>query len=460
MKKHLLLTLMLLVTLLTATTFGLSLYAYTAQKQAMSAMMRAYVLDMVENFADGFTAPKGHMMGRGYGMRTMHLRMLSANPALPGGEAGGVLFLGNGGKILAASPEAEKLLPLWQNVSQDLEPREVTDAAGRVYFIAARTLQAPPNEVIVFAAVSKSRLLAPVLSAWNFWLLSIIISSAAVLGGMLALWLYLVLPLRRIAEEISKIRWGRELPKLPQERTYELKALTDILTDLAQTAVAKEELKVRYVSDLVAVQESESRRLARELHDGPLQSVVAGLKRVQLAQEALLATAPPETAQHLEAAEKICLEAAGEIRDYCEELSPSWLKLGLASALFENGDRLSRTYEVSIHQDLDESLAATEEQSLALVRILQEAVSNSVRHGKADSIDVHLKQENSQIVFTLEDNGEGFSAEDLSDEIDFERLRTNGHRGLANMNERVQMLHGTLTIRSTPGQGCRIEVRF
>lgn len=463
MKKRLLLVLMLLVTTLTAATLGLSLYAYGAQKQAMDSMMRSYVLDLAENFTDSLAVSGGHMMGRGHrmmGMRMMQLRMLSTNPALPGAESGGILFLGPDRSILSASPGAEKLLSLWKGGLDDAEPSEVRDAEGRVYYMAARKLQGSPEEITVLAAVSKSRLLAPVLSAWNFWLLSIIVSSSAVLGGMALLWGYLVLPLRRIAEGIGKMRWGKERPRFPQGELFELRALTNVIGALADEAVAKEELKVRYVADLVRVQESAGKRLARELHDGPLQSVIAGIKRMQLAQDAADRNPAPEVRTHLDAAESICRDAADEIRDYCEELSPSWLKLGLSSALFENADRLARAHGVAVELELDERIAATEERSLALVRILQEAVSNSIRHGGAASIRVTLRKENEHVTFTVEDNGGGFAADGLTDETDFERLRTTGHRGLANMNERVQMLRGSLKIESAPGQGCKIKVEF
>jgi signal transduction histidine kinase len=98
-----------------------------------------------------------------------------------------------------------------------------------------------------------------------------------------------------------------------------------------------------------------------------------------------------------------------------------------------------------------------EEYALSIIRILQEAVSNSVRHGGAGVIDVSLAFEGDDLVFSVSDDGSGFSSAPPSD---FEKLRLEGHRGLSNMRERVQLLGGKLDIDSRQGAGCSISVRM
>ena len=61
--------------------------------------------------------------------------------------------------------------------------------------------------------------------------------------------------------------------------------------------------------------------------------------------------------------------------------------------------------------------------------------------------------------FSLRDDGAGFDAKNLSG-TDYEVLRTTGHRGLANMNERARLLGGTMMLDSSPGAGCRIDIVF
>jgi signal transduction histidine kinase len=169
----------------------------------------------------------------------------------------------------------------------------------------------------------------------------------------------------------------------------------------------------------------------------------------------------------LATAENVSQEVAGEIRNYCDELSPSWVKLGLRSAMYENADRMASIYGVEIEVDMEIRETwdnVSEEQVLALIRILQEAVSNSVRHGKSRSIRVTLKEKEGELFFVIRDDGGGFHIEKVLDpaeaDADYENLRTTGHRGLANMHERVQLLRGAMRVDSEPGRGCLIDIRF
>ena len=124
----------------------------------------------------------------------------------------------------------------------------------------------------------------------------------------------------------------------------------------------------------------------------------------------------------------------------------------------EIADRLSGAYGgVAIDIDVDEAPdSLPEEHVLALIRIFQEAVSNSVRHGNARAVRAVLGREDGRIRFSIGDDGSGFDLDAYS-ETEYERLRTTGRRGLANISERVRLLHGTVRLESRPGKGCRIE---
>jgi len=279
-----------------------------------------------------------------------------------------------------------------------------------------------------------------------------LLTSFAVFAGMVGLWVYLVAPLRKTVESIRHMKWGRDCPRVPKRLAfYEVEALSSAISELAGEAIAREELRVRYVSDIVRIQEDSRKRLARDLHDSPLQGVIAAIKRIQLARSSINVN-NPLCGEHLEMAEEIAQSAAKEIRNYCDELSPSWVKLGLSAAMFENADRLSRVFgiDVDVHgaEEAEADLEISEEHILAFVRILQEAVSNSVRHGKASHVEVSFQKDEKNekaggLLFRILDNGSGMVAQE---EADYENLRTTGHRGLAHIHERVQLLKGTMRL--------------
>ncbi|NLK19735.1 MAG: hypothetical protein GX310_08080, partial [Synergistaceae bacterium] len=375
MRKNFLLFLMIVVTLPAAALLVVSVHSYRAQEEAMDSMMRSYVLDLAETYAEIGRSGRGPSRHRPMGQ--MRFRMMSMDQALKMGEAGGMLYLAPDGRTLAASPGAEKFLFLMRDGPFDEEPRRVLDDEGNVYYAVSRELD-DGNRIL--AVVSRTVLIAPLAGIWKFWIMAAMIASSAVFIGMLLLWKYLAAPLRGIVEKIPRISWGRDRnPVLYSGPIYELGSLSEVIGDLAGEAFDKEELKRQYVTDMVRVEEQARRHLARELHDGPLQASVAAIKRIQLAGE-VLKNNGADSAEHLATAEEAVQAAAGEIRDYCDELSPSWVRLGLASALQENADRLSKAYEsLAVEVEADEELdSLPEEQVLALVRIFQEAASNAV----------------------------------------------------------------------------------
>jgi signal transduction histidine kinase len=102
--------------------------------------------------------------------------------------------------------------------------------------------------------------------------------------------------------------------------------------------------------------------------------------------------------------------------------------------------------------DLDRSITATPEQRHALVRITREAVSNAVRHGKADSIRLRLFSEHGRRLLLVEDDGTGFDATTPSGPTD-------GY-GLTSMRERALTLPASFAIDSVPGRGTVVGVAW
>ncbi|MDR1481016.1 MAG: sensor histidine kinase [Synergistaceae bacterium] len=460
MRRNALLSLMLLVTLLTVATLAISIYAFERQDSAMRTILKAYVADIAENYYEN--APDEDIDGQHHvnelpqethhthhtRERRLFFQMFSTDPSM---RSGGLLLLDENKRIIAGSDGAERLLHLWEDGLILGEPSEIREF-GRVYYVIVKTLR---NGHYVLVAASQATLMESMSRIWNFWLVSVMLTSLVILAGIIALWRCLVTPIRSIVERIGNLEWGREIPEFQTSRLFEVAALQDVVKKSASDSVDKRRLRDRYISDIVQAQENTAKRLAREIHDGPLQLAVAAIKHIQLTQDVI----PPGAAEkRLETAERISQFAAKEIRHYCDELSPSWLELGLKSALEEMTERLSSTYEIGVNLTMnckDEGISR--EYSLSIIRILQEAVSNSARHGNATKIDVKLTRHDDGIIFEIKDNGRGFNASEFND---YERIRLEGHRGLSNMHERVQLLGGTLDVSSAPGKGSIIHIRL
>jgi signal transduction histidine kinase len=181
--------------------------------------------------------------------------------------------------------------------------------------------------------------------------------------------------------------------------------------------------------------ESERRRIARDLHDQTL----ADLRRLALMTDQLPAGGKP--AQFRAEIESV----SKEIRRICEDLSPSALEnIGLAAALeFALSQALAQTppeqkfeYEFTCADDFEECLTLTPAEQIQVFRIAQEAVANISRHARASRVRARAEVgENGAFVFTLQDDGAGFSPAEP---------HANG-RGLANIQARAGLLEAQVS---------------
>lgn len=196
--------------------------------------------------------------------------------------------------------------------------------------------------------------------------------------------------------------------------------------------------------------EAERTRLARELHDGPLQDVHA-LRLLSGAENEVLG----------EEAGRI----ARELRAIAEGLRPPALgRFGLAAALAAHANRVKDRYKnVAIGLHLDEDSAKhnpiPDVARSALFRIAQESITNAIEHGGASRVEVRLglpDGSKGDIVLDIQDNGSGFpwgsSFPDLS------ALADDGHFGLVGMHERVTAIGGSLSMTSDGLQGTGAHV--
>ena len=207
---------------------------------------------------------------------------------------------------------------------------------------------------------------------------------------------------------------------------------------------------------LLLSREEERSRLARDLHDGPVQ-VLVGLN-MQLG--LLLASfddavTPPDFSLTTMRAE--VRELLSELRQVCTELRPPILDIiGLGAAIQALTEEWSAQCEVRVTLDLppDATLRSLPENvAVNLYRVVQEALSNIARHAEARMVTVRLLWKGTRLILTVHDDGLGFSVP-----ATFHDLTTTGHFGLVGMRERVDLIGGEWMLDASPGCGTTVRV--
>jgi signal transduction histidine kinase len=220
-----------------------------------------------------------------------------------------------------------------------------------------------------------------------------------------------------------------------------------------QEAEQRENLRSELFKQAVSAQESERQRIARELHDETGQALTAiglGLRGLS---GSLRTPDLPRAAQVLHQLESLTAHSLNELQRIISDLRPSHLDdLGLPSALrwyaSDLGQRNSLKMQVEVSGSEREIPAAAK---TALFRIVQEALTNVVKHASATGALVKLLYEPASIRVRIIDDGAGFDPR-------IQALTTRTPWGLKNMEERALLLGGTFRIESKPGKGTRVEV--
>jgi signal transduction histidine kinase len=238
--------------------------------------------------------------------------------------------------------------------------------------------------------------------------------------------------------------------KLATDRRFSSEDLRIAETFAAQAAIAVD-TATRVARDAlkraVEGQELERRRLARELHDETgqaLTSILLGLKTLEEAR----GNDVPEAARGLR---ELVVQTLRDVRRLAVELRPSALDdFGLVAAVERLADTFSEqtgaTVEIEARLGVERLPADVE---TVLYRIVQEALTNIVKHAQADHVSIVLQRRANTVTAVIEDDGRGFSQSDQDG---------HGGLGLIGMAERVELIDGRLDIESAEGTGTTLVV--
>lgn len=309
--------------------------------------------------------------------------------------------------------------------------------------------------------LTEKRIAATIWAATGKESLFILLVSLLGVFGAYYLVLVLVRPINQLVSVTSSVAHGdfsRKVTIKSQDEIGALAASFNTMVDslrLYRTELDNlSRMRAQLVEKVISAQEEERRRIARELHDETGQALTS----IMLVMKALEgADSLAEVREGLAELRSITSAALRDIRRLAVELRPSALDdLGLLPAISRYSQEYSAKFGLEVRIDKDEEALGRLPQAMevSLFRIVQEALTNVVKHAQATSVSLAIQKKDDHLAITIEDNGRGFDLERLEKEGNEER-----RLGLFGMQERASLLGGTLSISSFPGRGTRVAVQ-
>ena len=246
-------------------------------------------------------------------------------------------------------------------------------------------------------------------------------------------------PIAKLKVAAGEIASGNYKINLPVSNEDEIGSFTRSFNQMAAQIEEQnkriEEQRMNRLSEMIDWQESERRRLSRELHDGIGQLLLSAKFRI-----GRLKSESEKDNTILKETSEILTQAVQDIRDISNDLMPSVLsEFGLIKAVKNLCLQIEKYNNIEIDFNPENIEFKTDKTSTYLYRIIQEALSNILKHSGATKVRIILAEQKSEYSLEIADNGNGFEFVDMSD--------VNGN-GLRNISERVKLLKGSCNIKS------------
>ena len=258
-----------------------------------------------------------------------------------------------------------------------------------------------------------------------------------------------------LTERIARLDGGTRLVDIALSPLWgEGQALQMVFTDVTEKIRVAQELERssqelrQLAANLVSTREEERLRIARELHD----ELGQRLSALQMELAGLAPSLPTGGAELMHSLLAMVDDTIASVRRISSELRPLMLDdLGLNAALEWLVDNWKRHTNIPVTLHLcDENPPLDDKATIALYRIVQEALANVARHAHASAVTISFRREPCRLCLTIEDNGAGYPAAAVG--------RAGAH-GLLGIRERVYMLGGSLDIANGPGGGAQLVIR-
>lgn len=287
-----------------------------------------------------------------------------------------------------------------------------------------------------------------------------LVSAVGISAAVLLTWVLTrpILTLLQATQAVERGDFSQVVPRWANDEIGELSAafnaMTAALAKSESERAEREQLRDQYVNGFISAQEEERKRIARELHDSTSQSLSSLMIGLRALSDSL--QAQPSMAQALDELRAIAAQTLDEIHLLARQLRPSVLDdMGLAQAIKRHISDCQRqhglTIDLLIHGLEDDRRLAPMIET-ALYRIVQEGLTNIVRHAQAETASVVLESTDDKVLLIIEDDGQGFDIDSLTSQEE--------HLGLHGIRERAALLNGTLVIESAPGLGTSLYIEI
>ena len=250
-----------------------------------------------------------------------------------------------------------------------------------------------------------------------------------------------------VAAAVFVIRFLRAFQVETERKIAELQAAR------LEESQQRETLRAELFRRVVAAQEAERQRIARDLHDETGQSLTAigmGLRGLS----GKLSQRNKDALATLHKLETLAADSLRELQRLMTDLRPSHLDdLGLSAALRWYSSKIQEHSPLNIRVDIHgEECDLDDAMKITIFRIIQECLNNIVKHAHATHVNIHLHFEEKKVRINVFDNGIGFDRDQVR------QMRNNRPcLGLAGMEERAALLGGTVNVQSRPGYGTEVE---
>ncbi|HLR08868.1 MAG TPA: ATP-binding protein [Bacillota bacterium] len=220
------------------------------------------------------------------------------------------------------------------------------------------------------------------------------------------------------------------------------------INEMIEEAKEKQEFGLK----IIEAQEEERLKLSREIHDGPAQMLANILLRSELVDRTFRSGDVDGAIAEIKSVRKMIRSSLYEVRRIIYDLRPMALDdLGLIPTIKKYVATVAEYNEIDIEfSPLGNENRLKQKYEVALFRMMQEALQNAIKHAEASFIKVKLEITNTNAILVVKDDGKGFDAS----------VKKDKSFGLIGMKERVEMLEGTLTVNTAPGQGTTIIIKI